>query len=67
MLMLEQGRGSGLGGDDLVVPATILVIGSAAAIMVLRMWRTTPGESLTGRRAEPTIEDGPGIERGETL
>jgi hypothetical protein len=67
MMMLEQARGSGIGGDDWVVPATILVIGSAAAIMVLRMWRTEPGKSLTDRGTEPTIEGGGGIERGETF
>jgi hypothetical protein len=67
MLMLEQARGSAFGGGDLAAPATILVIGSAAAIVVLRMWRTEPGKSLTDRGTEPTIEEGPGIERGETF
>lgn len=66
-LMLERARGSLFGSDDWVVPATILAIGSAASIMVLRMWRKEPGESLTGRGAESTIEGASTTERGETF
>jgi hypothetical protein len=64
MLMLEKARNSGFGGDW-TAPIAILLSGSAAGIMVLRMWRRKPGESLTGRGVEPTISGGPRIENGE--
>lgn len=66
MLMLERARGSVIGGDDWIIPTTILALGSAAAIMVLRMWRAAPGKSLTERGSGSTIEGVPGIESGET-
>ena len=50
----------------MTVPVAILLLGSAAGILVLRKWRTEPGESLTGRKAQSTIEERAKIERGET-
>lgn len=67
VFMLERSRGSLLGGDDWIAPATILAIGSAASIAVLRMWRNEPGKSLTDRGVESTIEGSSTIERGETF
>jgi len=67
VLMLERARGSLLGGDDWIVPVTILAIGSAASIMVLKMWQREPGESLTGRGAESTIEGPSTTEPGEAF
>ena len=67
MLMLERARGSDLGGSgDWVAPTAILVIGSGAAIPLLRSWREESGESLTGRAAGSTMEGRARIERGET-
>jgi hypothetical protein len=57
----------GIKAHDWTAPVTILLLGSAAGIIVLRMWRREPGRSLTGRGAEPTIEGGSRIERGEAL
>ena len=59
--------GPGRHSLDWTAPLTILVLGSAAGIMVLRMWRRQPGTSLTGRGTEPTIEGGSKLGRGETL
>jgi hypothetical protein len=64
-LLLEKARNVGLRGDEWGVPAAILLIGAAAAIMILRMWRRETGKSLTGRGADPTIGGGPRTERGE--
>jgi hypothetical protein len=66
VLMLEKARGSTFGGDDWAVPATILLIGTAGGIIVLRTMRRERGDSLTGVGVEPTIEVGPKIEHGET-
>jgi hypothetical protein len=51
---------------DLTVPIAILLLGSAAAFLVLRKWRTEPGDSLTARKAQSTIEERAKIERRET-
>lgn len=59
--------GPGRNRLDWTAPLTILVLGSAAGIMVLRMWRRQPGTSLTGRGTEPTIESVSKLGRGETL
>lgn len=53
-------------GRDWTAPIAILLLGSAAAVMVLRMWRAGSGDSLTGRGAGSTMEGGSSIERGET-
>jgi hypothetical protein len=55
-----------IGNLDWTAPVAILLVGSAAGIMVLRMWRKDPGKSLTGRGLEPTIGVEPAVEHGET-
>ena len=54
------------GNLDWTAPVAILLIGTTAGIMVLRMWRTQPGKSLTGQSADPTIEIEPKVGHGET-
>jgi hypothetical protein len=55
-----------VGNLDWTGPVAILLIGSAAGIMVLRMWRKDSGKSLTAHGLEPTIEVEPNIKHGET-
>jgi hypothetical protein len=66
LLSLAGSRQAHIQGPGWTAPIAILLLGSAAAIMVLRMWRAEPGKSLTDRGIESTIEGVPGIERGET-
>ena len=66
-ILLALMTGPGRHSLDWTAPLAILVLGSAAGIMVLRMWRRQPGASLTGRRTEPTIEGVSKLGRGETL
>jgi hypothetical protein len=66
-ILLALVTASGRPSVDWTAPLTILLLGTAAAIMVLRMWRRQPGNSLTGRGAEPTIEGDSRLGRGETL
>jgi hypothetical protein len=49
ILMLEKARGSGMDANDWAVVTTILLIGTASAIVVRRMWRRDHEGSLTGR------------------
>jgi hypothetical protein len=56
-----------ISNPDGTAPLAILLIGSAAGIMVLWMWRKKPDDSLTDRGAEPTIEGRTSLERGETF
>jgi hypothetical protein len=66
-ILLSLAIDRGVRNPDWTVPLAILLIGSAAGVMLLRMWRRQPGDSLTGRGAEPTIEGGENMERGETF
>jgi hypothetical protein len=52
---------------DWSAPLAILLLGSGAGVIILRMWRKDVGNSLTGRRDIPTIEGGSSIEHGETF
>ncbi len=61
--LVSAGRAGNL---DWTGPIAILLIGSAAGMMVLRRWRKDDAKSLTGRGLAPTIEVQPGFEHGET-
>ncbi len=56
LLLLNLSGGWNVHGDDWTAPIAILAIGSASAIMVLRMWRREPAASLTGGEVRRTIE-----------
>jgi hypothetical protein len=64
--LASEGRFASPEGLDWTAPVAILLIGSAAGMMVLRMWRKGTGKSLTGHGLEPTIEVEPRIEHRET-
>jgi hypothetical protein len=66
-ILFAMATAPGIATHDWTGPLMILLLGSAAGIMVLRMWRRGTGKSLTGRGAGPTIEGGPRTERGETF
>jgi hypothetical protein len=48
-LMFEKLGRSGMDGNDWAVVTTILLIGTAGAILIRRMWRRDREKSLTGR------------------
>jgi hypothetical protein len=58
--------GGAVGNLDWTAPVAILLIGSAAGIMVLRGWRKRPATSLTGGAPEPTMGAEVGVGHEET-
>lgn len=67
-IVFALASGGAVGNVDWTAPVAILLIGSAAGIVVLRGWRKKSGTCLTGHALDPTMEVGPGarVEHGET-